>query len=106
MIKYIRENDFSSEVIKDDRVIVVDFFAPWCGPCVKLSSELEELANSRSSLDYDIVKINVDESPNLVRKYGIDSIPVIMIFKNGKLVEKNVGYINRNNIQNLVEKHI
>jgi thioredoxin 1 len=104
MIRYINEDSFQKEVLGRKDLVLVDFYANWCGPCIKLGSELEDLSNSRAG--YEIVKIDVDKSPNLVREYGIDVIPVIMLFKSGELIEKQVGYIDRQNIQNIMEKYL
>lgn len=103
MIRYINEDSFQDEVLKKKSLVLVDFYATWCGPCIKLGNELEELSTSRAG--YEIVKIDVDKAPNLVRKYGIDVIPVILLFKSGELVEKQVGYINKDNIQDIMEKY-
>lgn len=103
MIKYIGEDRFSDEVLMKDNLVLVDFYANWCGPCVKLSNELEMISKSRSMCE--IVKVDVDKSPNLVRKYGIDTIPVVMMFKGGKLLDKNVGYLTHDEISSMIEKY-
>lgn len=103
MIKYINEDGFSKEVLMNENLVIVDFYANWCGPCMKLGNELEKISKSRSVCQ--IVKVDVDKSANLVRKYGIDTIPVIMLFKNGKLLDKSVGYLTENEILNMVDKY-
>lgn len=83
------------ELISSDKPTLVDFWAEWCGPCVQLTPIIEELAN-----DYDgkvnVCKINVDENSEVPAKFGIRSIPTLMIFKNGELVDKAVGFMNKN----------
>ena len=92
MIVYANENNFNEEV--KDGIVLVDFYADWCGPCKMLGSVLEELAN-----DYKIVKVNVDENENLAREYGVMSIPYLMYFKDGEIKNKSVGFLPLDNIK-------
>ena len=78
-----------NEVIKSDCVIV-DFYATWCGPCKMQAPVLDELANSRSEVK--IVKIDVDELPSIAKQYAVMSIPTLLLFKNGNLVDKKIGF--------------
>ncbi|NTV47218.1 MAG: thioredoxin [Chlorobiales bacterium] len=95
--KYITATDqnFDQEVIKSDKPVLVDFWAVWCGPCRMIAPVVEELAN-----DYDgkavIAKLNVDENPQVSMKYGIRSIPTLLIFKNGQVVDQIVGAVPKN----------
>ena len=86
----INEENFESEVLKCSTPVLVDFWAEWCGPCKMLSPTVEQL-----SKDFDgkakVVKVNVDDNQNLAAKYGIMSIPTIIIFKDGKIVEQFIG---------------
>ena len=79
----ITEENFENEVLNSDKPVLVDFWAQWCGPCRMLGPIIEEIAN-----DYEgkvkVGKVNVDEQPNLASKYGIASIPTVIVFKNGK----------------------
>jgi thioredoxin 1 len=90
MTLVVKEENFESEVLKSDTPVLVDFWAEWCGPCKMLSPTIEQL-----SKDFEgkakVVKINVDENQNLAAKYGIMSIPTIIIFKDGKIVEQFIG---------------
>ena len=103
MVKHINEKEFESEIIKKDGVCLVDFYATWCGPCMMLAPVLEEVANSRAG--YNIYKVDVDKNNNLARKLNIDTIPTICIYKDGKLVDKQVGYKDREEIVDLIDKY-
>ncbi len=95
------EENFDSLINK--KLVLVDFYADWCGPCRMLASQLEDLNNNRSEVE--IVKINVDEAQNLAKKFGIMSIPALMLFKDGKLVDNKIGYMPKELIENWVENN-
>jgi thioredoxin 1 len=86
----VSDADFDSEVLKAAGPVVVDFWAEWCGPCRMIAPVLEELSGSLDG-KVKIVKLNVDESPATAQKYGIMSIPTLMIFKNGEMASRQVG---------------
>ena len=89
MIKHLENsNDFEKEV--QGEAVIVDFFADWCGPCQMLAPVLEELDKEGG---VKIVKINVDEVPELARQFRVMSIPTVMLFKNGQFVKKQLGYM-------------
>lgn len=94
MLIHLGNEDFN-ELIKDD-IVIVDFYANWCGPCRMLAPVLEELAKERGSVK--IVKVDVDEHNDLARKYGIMSIPTLMYFKNGNLEKTTLGFISKEQI--------
>ena len=81
--------NFENEVLKSDRHVLVDFWASWCGPCRMLSPVVDEIANERT--DVKVGKVNVDEQEELAAKFGIMSIPTLIVFKNGKPVRQGVG---------------
>lgn len=87
-MELISENEFN-EFIKNDCVIV-DFYATWCGPCKMQAPVLEELSNSRSEVK--IAKVDVDKLQGLAQKYGVMSIPTLLLFKDGNLVDKKIGF--------------
>ena len=97
MIKYLEKENFE-DLIKDG-VYLIDFYADWCGPCKMLAPVLEELEN------IDIIKINTDIHQELATKYGVMSIPTIVITKDGEEVAKEIGFRNKEELEELIKKH-
>ncbi len=98
--------NFDKEVIKSNEVILVDFWAPWCGPCRMLSPVIEELAQEWSGKGVKIGKVNVDEEPALASQYGIMSIPTLIFFKNGKAINQTVGAQAKEKIETELKKYL
>jgi thioredoxin 1 len=90
MVEKVTDATFEQDVLKASGPVVVDFWAEWCGPCRTISPALEEISHSLNG-KVKIVKLNVDENPNTTAKYGIMSIPTLMLFKNGQLASRQVG---------------
>ena len=86
----VSDTNFDAEVLKSKEPVVVDFWAEWCGPCKMIAPALEEIAGSLNG-KVKIVKLNVDENPATAQKYGIMSIPTLMLFKNGEMASRQVG---------------
>lgn len=99
MVKEINENEFDS-VITDGKV-VVDCYAPWCGPCRMLSPIIDEIAEELT--DYSFYKLNVDNAEDISRKYGIMSIPALLIIENGELKQKLVGFKTKTELKNILK---
>ena len=85
----VNKNNFNQEVIHSDKPVLLDFWAPWCGPCRMVGPILEEIAKERS--DIKVVKINVDEEQELAMQFGVMSIPTLVVMKNGKVVNQATG---------------
>ena len=88
MLVHLENEDFN-EMIKDD-LVIVDFYANWCGPCKMLSPVLEEVASSRGNIK--VVKVDVDKYSEIAREYGVMTIPTVILFKDGVEVKRNIGY--------------
>ena len=88
-VKKVTTDTFRKDVIESDKPVVVDFWAPWCGPCRMLSPVVDEVAEERT--DVKVGKVNVDEQPELAAEFGVMSIPALLLFENGKLVRQAVG---------------
>ena len=92
----INKNNFQNEVMNSDKPILLDFWAPWCAPCRMVAPTVEEIASER--VDIKVGKINVDEQPELENKFGIMSIPTLVVMKNGKIVQRVSGVRSKNTI--------
>ena len=85
----VNKNNFNQEVLNSDKPVLMDFWAPWCGPCRMVVPLVEEIAKERS--DIKVVKINVDEEQELAMQFGVMSIPTLVVMKNGKIVNQVTG---------------
>jgi len=93
-VKELKEEDFQEKVLKADKPVVVDFWAKWCSPCLKMEPMVEELSKEFKD-KVDIYKLNVDESASKAAEYGVRGIPAYFFFKNGEVVDRVVGITSK-----------
>jgi thioredoxin 1 len=96
---------FDAEVLKSDLLVLVDFWAPWCGPCLMIAPVVDEIAESYKG-KLKVVKMNVDENGRTPQTYGVMAIPTMILFKGGQVKEKIVGALAKNKLVDLIAKHV
>ncbi len=104
-VKEITQDQFESEVMEEAKPVLVDFWAPWCGPCKTLGPVLEELAKDNEGR-LKVVKVNVDENQDLAQKYDVMSIPTMFVFKDGQLVDSFMGAMNKQALSEKLEQYL
>ena len=104
-VQQVTDSDFDSNVLQATKPVFVDFWAPWCGPCRIIGPIVEELAPSYEG-KMVVTKINVDENPETAQKFQVSSIPTLMIFKDGKVVDRAIGAMPRGELQKFMDKNI
>lgn len=97
------DDNFAGEVLKSDKPVLVDFWAPWCGPCKALGPIVEELAEQFKD-NVKVMKLNVDEGQKTALNYSVRSIPTIILFKDGKILDTIVGLVPKEKLENIVKK--
>ena len=97
--------NFEMETLKSDKPVLVDFCAPWCGPCRMLAPVLAEIAEEKADT-VKVGKVNVDEEPELAAKYGISGIPALLLFKDGKVVATSVGFKPKAEVEAFIATHV
>ncbi|GAA4431314.1 MULTISPECIES: thioredoxin [Bremerella] len=102
MAQVFNEDNFDAEVLQSSEPVLVDFWAPWCGPCRQLAPVIDQLATEYEG-SVKVGKVDTDQNPNLAVKFGIQSIPTVMIFKNGEVVNQMLGNQPKANLQQALD---
>lgn len=100
-VEKITNNSFQSEVLEQKGTVLIDFFATWCGPCKMLAPVLEQVAAENPNVKF--VKVDVDEEPELAQKFGIMSIPTLVVFKDGQAISQNAGGRSKAQVEELIK---
>ena len=104
-VKHADDANFSTLVLKESKPTLVDFWAPWCGPCRAIGPILEELATEYNDR-VNIVKVNVDDNPTTASQYGVKSIPTLLFIKNGEVRETKIGLLSKSQLEALLSKNL
>lgn len=105
VLSIIGESDFNEKILEAGKPVLVDFWAPWCGPCKMVTPEIEAVAAEYEEKAI-VAKVNIDDQPQLADKYNVMSIPTLLLFKNGKEVDRIVGYRPRKDLMDAIDKAI
>ena len=100
-VENVNSQNFEEEVLKNEKLVLVDFYADWCGPCKMLSPIIDQIAEENTNIK--VVKVNVDESQDLAMKYQVMSIPTLVIIQEGKEINRSVGLVDKSQIENMVK---
>lgn len=103
-VVHLNDTNFNSEVVDSKETVLVDFWAEWCGPCKRIAPVVEEVAQEYKG-KIKVAKVNVDEGRSTASNFGIMSIPTLMLFKNGTIVNQVVGVVSKSEIVSMIEKN-
>ena len=98
------DSTFQDDISSQSNLVLVDFWAEWCGPCKQISPILEEIANEKENLN--IIKLNIDENPATPQKYNVRGIPTLMLFKDGKLIDTKIGSLPKSSLEDWINSYL
>ena len=98
------DSTFQDDISSQSNLVLVDFWAEWCGPCKQISPILEEIANEKDNLN--ILKLNIDENPITPQKYNVRGIPTLMLFKDGKLIDTKIGSLPKSSLEDWINSYL
>lgn len=104
-IQHLTDDIFDNQVLQSSVPVLVDFWAPWCGPCRFVAPVIEEIAKDYSG-KIKVGKVDVDENPEVAGRYGISSIPTILLYKDGQVVDGVIGAVPKKHLQEIIDKHM
>ncbi len=98
------DSTFQDDISSQSNLVLVDFWAEWCGPCKQISPILEEIANEKDNIN--ILKLNIDENPATPQKYNVRGIPTLMLFKDGKLIDTKIGSLPKSSLEDWINSYL
>ena len=98
------DSTFQDDISSQSKLVLVDFWAEWCGPCKQISPILEEIANEKENLN--VLKLNIDENPTTPQKYNVRGIPTLMLFKDGKLIDTKIGSLPKSSLEDWINSYL
>lgn len=104
-LMHVSDSTFEKEVLQSSQPVLVDFYADWCGPCRAIAPIIEEIAHELNT-KLKVVKLDVDQNPETAMQYSVQSIPTLLLFKNGKEVERLIGYMSKSKLLSKIEPHV